>query len=202
MKPTIRYLLIFIGALLAGCYLHELGHAIAGWLQGVAVFPTTAKEYILRPQLDWSKETWIALGGVLGTTIVMLASGLWFWRKPSLDREAVLAGALVPSLVYTLRFLLMGRGHDGTEWQAAQTALGLRPAGHAIDVFMACLLVVTVIIWGVRLRPRLWFLLRFLALAVVGTFLLVGLQAGNNAVFDRVLQDGTVVNVPAGLDPR
>jgi hypothetical protein len=33
-------------------------------VNGVAVFPTPAKEYVLQAQLDWSKEIWVALGGV------------------------------------------------------------------------------------------------------------------------------------------
>jgi len=119
MRRVIRYILIFSGALIAGIYLHEVGHAVAGWAQGIAVVPTPAKEYILRPQLDWSKETWIALGGPTGTAVAVFLAGLYFWRRPCLDREAVLVGALIVPGVHTLRFLLMGRGHDGTEWQAA-----------------------------------------------------------------------------------
>ena len=202
MKRGITYILTFCGALLAAVYLHELGHAVAGWVQGVAVLPTPAKEYILRPQLEWSKETWIALGGPTGSAVAIFVAGLYFWRKPCLNREAVLLGALLVPGVYTLRFLLTGRGHDGTEWQAAQTALGLRPAGHAIDVFFLLLVIAGLIVWGVRLRPSLWSPLRLIALAVVGTVLLVELQFANNAVFDRVLHDASVMNVPAGLDPR
>ena len=64
MKLRIRYLLIFFGAVIAGVYLHEIGHVVAGLVNGVAVFPTPAKEYVLQAQLDWSKEIWVALGGV------------------------------------------------------------------------------------------------------------------------------------------
>jgi hypothetical protein len=202
MKRVIRYMFIFLGALIAGVYLHEVGHAVAGWVEGVAVVPTPAKEYVLQSQLDWSKYVWVALGGVIGTTVAVLAAGAHFSRKPCFDREAILAGSLVPVGLYALRFLLVGRGHDDTEWQAAQTALGLAAAGHAIDVFFLCLFIVGVIVWGVRLRPRWSSLLRLVPLAVGGTVLLVALQLGNNAVFDRMFPVVTVVNVPAGLDPR
>ena len=115
MKLSIRYMLIFSGALIAGVYLHEVGHAVAGWVEGVAVIPTPAKEYVLQSQLDWSKDIWIALGGVIGSTVAALAAGVYFWRKPCSDNEVILAGALVPVGLYTLRFLLVGRGHDETE---------------------------------------------------------------------------------------
>jgi hypothetical protein len=152
--------------------------------------------------LGWNKEIWIALGGVLGTTVAVLAAGLYFWRKPSLDGEAVLAGALLPLGLYTLRFLVVGRGHDATEWQAAQTALRLPPAGHAIDVFFFCLLIAGIVVWGIRLHPRPSSLLRLAILAIAGIVLLVVLQAGNNAVFDRMFPVVKVLNVPAGLDAR
>jgi hypothetical protein len=202
MKLSIRYMLLFLGAIVAGVYLHELGHAVAGWVNGVAVVPTPAKEYVLQSPLGWNKEIWISLGGVLGTTVAVLAAGLYFWRKPCLNREAILAGALLPLGLYTLRFLVVRRGHDETEWQAAQTALGLPPAGHAIDVFFLCLLIAGIIVWGIRLHPRLSSFLRLVIVGIAGIILLVALQTANNAVFDRMFPVVKVVNVPAGLDPR
>jgi hypothetical protein len=152
--------------------------------------------------LDWSKEIWIALGGVIGTTVAALAAALYSWRKLCSDREAILAGAFLPVGVYTLRFLLVGRGHDSTEWQAAQAALGLPPAGHAIDLFFLCLLISGLVVWSIRLRPRLSALIRLVSLAIFGMILLIGLQAGNNAVFDHMFPVVKVVNAPAGLDAR
>lgn len=202
MRRRVRYALIFSVAVIAGVYVHEIGHAIAGWVCGVAVVPTPAKEYVLQAQLGWRTETWIALGGVIGTTVSILAAALYFWRKPSSTSEAILAGAFIPPGLYTIRFLVVGRGHDGTEWQAAQAALGLPAAGHAIDVFFLCLTIAGFIIWGVRLRPLPRSALRIVALAVAGTILLVALQVGNNAVFDRVFPAVKIINVPPGLNPR
>ncbi len=48
MKTEIRFVLVFAAACLAGVYVHELGHGVAGWLQGIAVVPTPAKEYVLQ----------------------------------------------------------------------------------------------------------------------------------------------------------
>ena len=201
MKISIRYMLLFSGTIIAGVYLHEVGHAVAGWVEGVAIVPMPAKEYVLQSQLDWNKDIWISLGGVIGTTVAVLAAALYFWRKPCADREAILAGAFLPLGIYTLRFLLVGRGHDSTEWQAAQTALGLPPTGHVIDAFFLCLLVAGFVVWGIRLYSPSS-LLRLVTLAIAGIILLVVLQVGNNAVFDRVFPAVKMVNVPAGLDPR
>ena len=202
MKLSLRYMLLFSGSIIAGVYLHEIGHAVAGWVNGVVVVPTPAKEYILQSQLDWSKEIWIALGGVIGTTVAALVAALYLWRQPCPDREVILAGAFLPVGVYTLRFLLVGRGHDATEWQAAQAALNLPPAGHAIDIFFLIFLIAGLVVWAIRLHPRLSSVLRLVIMAIIGIILLVVLQAGKNAVFDRVFPRVTVVNVPGGLDAR
>jgi hypothetical protein len=202
MKLSIRYILLFVGSIIAAVYLHEIGHAVVGWLNGVVIVPTPAKEYILQSQLDWSKEIWIALGGVIGTTVAALAAAFYFWRQPCSDREAILAGAFLPVGVYTLRFVLVGRGHDATEWQAARAALGLPPAGHAIDLFFLCLLIAGLGVWAILLHPRLPSVLRLVTMAIIGITLLVVLQAGNNAVFDRVFPAAKVVNIPPGLHAR
>jgi len=203
MKVSARYVLAFAGAAVVGIYLHELGHAVAGWVQGIGVFPSPAKEYILRSQVDWNQETWIALGGVVGTILTTVGAMLYFVRARSLTAEAVLFGALLPAWLYTIRLFLKGRGHDGTEWQAAQTALGFAPGGHAIDIFFACLLLAGVILWGCRLRlPVRYTFLRIVSVILGGTILLVALQAGNNRFFDRFFPSTQVVNTPSGLDPR
>ncbi len=202
MKINTRYVVLFVGALIGAVYLHELGHAVAGWTEGIAVVPTPAKEYVLQPQLGWNMEIWIALGGIAGTTVAAIAAAVYFWRKPCPDSEAIQVGAFLPLGFYSLRFLLAGRGHDGLEWQAAQTALGLRPTGHAIDVFLLVLLVVNLAIWVHRIRPRLASWLRLATLATAGIILLVALQAGNNAVFDHLFPVVQISDGPTGLDPR
>lgn len=76
MNATVRYGLVFIGAAVGGVYMHEFGHALAGWVQGIAVVPSAAKEYILRPQVYWSQGIWIAFGGVAGTALAAAGATL------------------------------------------------------------------------------------------------------------------------------
>ena len=71
-----------------------------------------------------------------------------------------------------------------------------------LDLFFLLLLIAGLVIWGIRRRPRLSSLLRLVILAAVGIVLLISLQAGNNAVFDRLFPVVKVVNMPAGLDAR
>ena len=203
MKPNVRYTFAFAGATIAGVYLHEMGHAVAGWLQGIAVVPTPAKEYILQSHVAWNQQIWISLGGPVGTTVAVIGAMLYFLRSRRTAADAVLLGSLLPLCLYTLRFVLVGRGHDGLEWQAAQTALGLAPAGHAIDVFFLCLCLAGLALWGSRLHfPLRYSLLKFAGLAIAGVILLVVLQAGNNRLFDGHFPATRLTNAPQGLDPR
>ena len=64
------------------------------------------------------------------------------------------------------------------------------------------LLIAGFVVWGIRRRPRLSPLFRLVTLAIFGIILLIGLQAGNNAVFDRMFPVVKVVNQPARLDAR
>lgn len=153
IKLSVRYLWLFCGALIAGVFLHEIGHAAVGWMEVIPAVPTPAKEYVLQSQSVWGQEIWIDLGGVAGTTVAAFAAPLHFWRKPCLENEAILVGAFVPPGIYSVRFFLIGPGHDDVEWQAAQTALGLVPSGHAIEVFFLCVLIVGFVAWIFRLCP-------------------------------------------------
>jgi hypothetical protein len=56
---------------------------------------------------------------------------------------------------YTLRFVLAGRGHDGTEFQEAQAALGLSYTGHGLDWLFVSLFVAATVFWFWRARARL-----------------------------------------------
>jgi hypothetical protein len=139
----------------------------------------------------------------VGTTLAVVGATLYFLRERRPEAEAVLLGALLLPCLYTIRFLLVGRGHDVLEWQGAQTALALAPAGHAIDVFFLCLWLAGIILWGSRLRfPLRYSLLKFAGLAIVGAILLVVLQVGNNRLLDRHFPETKVLNTPSGLDPR
>jgi len=202
MKRSVRYWLLFFAAIIAGVYLHEIGHAVVGWINGITIVPTPAKEYALQSQLGWNKEIWIALGGVCGTTLAALAAVTYFWRNPRPESEAILIGAFLPLGLYSLRFLLVGRGHDDVEWQAAQVALGLPPAGHVIDIFFLCLLITGFLVWVSRQHPPLRSWLKLATMAIGGIVLLIVVQKANNALFDPLFPVVRMVNVPAGLDPR
>ena len=204
MKSNARFTLVFVSVCIGGVYVHEIGHAILGWVQGVPILPTPAKEYVLQTQVDWHQRIWISLGGVAATALLVVGALVWYAREQQPAADAVLAGILMPPCLYTLRFLVAGRGHDGLEWQEAQSALGANPAGHVVDVLFLCLFLAGIAAWVVRRRTslRLASIVRVAGLALGGVALLIVLQVANNALFDRFFPDATTVNVPAGIKLR
>lgn len=202
MRFTIHYVALFVGAIIGSVYLHEIGHAVAGWIIGVAVVPTPAKEYILQPELSWNREIWVALGGPVGTGVAAVAGVIYFWLRPRANREAVFVGAFLPIALYSVRFLLVGRGHDNIEFQAAQTALGFPAMGHGLDIIFLCLFILGLLVWFFHVRPSLRTLLGLTALGVAGLVLLIALQVGNNLVFDRLFPSVRLTNVPAFVQPQ
>lgn len=200
-KATLWFLTIFVASIIGGACVHELGHGIAGWMQGVAVVPTPFKEYVLQEEMDWRQQAWIALGGVAGTVLLVAGVLIWYIHKDGVYSDPVLAGVLLTPFAYTVRFLLVGRGHDGLEWQAAQAALGLSPSGHAVDIVFLVLVVLGIIMWIVLRHTSLNLstLARAGGLVVIGIVVLVVLQVSNNAMFDGFFPNVRIVNVPAVL---
>jgi len=90
MKVNVRYAVVFVGATIAGVYLHEIGHAVAGWSQGIATVPTPAKEYILQSQVAWNQEIWISLGGPVGTTLAVVGAMVYFLRARRPEAEGTI----------------------------------------------------------------------------------------------------------------
>jgi len=180
---------ILTSAMVVSFFIHETGHCAVAWLHGYPAIPTPAKEYILKPMPE-AVRLQVALGGILGSVAALLAGAFWLNRHPTATGSALLAGAMAAPGIYTLRFILVGRGHDATEFQEAQAALGLPYSGHAIDWLFVGLFVLATLFWFWRTRPRPtpWLVGRLIVgalAAVIGAGLL---QSINNAVFDPLFQ--------------
>lgn len=197
---------IFLAALIAACVIHEFGHAVAAWVQGIASIPTPLKAYVISHGIRWEQEAWILFGGVAGSILCSGCALVWYGIRTRKQGEAILAGILAVPVVYSIRFLLVGRGHDGVEWQGAQTVIGVSPTGHLVDYVFLFVVFAGIVAWVVRRRSDLH-LLSFAKLAVLIVFAFVALallQNLNNHLFDRYLEDpqSDAVDRPGGLDPR
>jgi amino acid permease len=202
MKRGLLFLMIFALSILGSAYVHELGHSLAGLVQGVPVVATPFKEYILQEHIEWRQQILISMGGVVASVLVVVGALIWYnWKRP-VHGDSILAGVMVIPFAYTLRFLLVGRGHDGLEWQAAQSALGAKPTGHAVDIMFLALSFAAIVIFMVRRRPSLSFssLIKAGSLMAIGIALLIVFQVSNNILFDGVFTETQIVNLPPGLE--
>ena len=200
-RPSRACYLIFAAAIVASVFVHELGHCTMVWFHGYPAIPTPAKEYILKP-LPAAVQNQMALGGIIGSVIALVAASLWLHLRPGAISSSLLAGAMTLPGFYTLRFILAGRGHDATEFQEAQAALGLSYAGHALDWLFAALLLGAGVFWLWRTRPPLTLRLvgRLIIGSVVALTVLVLLQSINNAVFDPIFEPRPTRTQHANID--
>jgi hypothetical protein len=181
--------LFFVAAIVVSFFVHELGHCSVAWLHGYPAIPTPAKEYLLKP-IPENVQYQVALGGILGSVAALLAGVCWLYRRHSAVNSALLAGTLTAPGFYTLRFILAGRGHDATEFQEAQAALGMSYSGHAVDWIFVSLFLIVAAFWfcRTRTRPTSRLVGRLLLGALAALAVVVLLQSVNNAVFDPLFQ--------------
>jgi hypothetical protein len=183
-KKEIKTWLIYFGTILFCIYAHEIGHCIPAWINGYQAIPTPAKEYIT-DQVPGDLKLYISLGGIIATFLVsfgILAS----YSFMDLMNPAIVAGGIANPGVYSLRYFLVGRGHDGTEFQEAQQALGLGYSGHFLDVAFMLVFLAGVILWMIKYKPGLKITGRLILGFFLTTFFIVGLQVLNNYIFDPV----------------
>ncbi len=114
--------------------------------------------------------------------------------RPVRPRASLIPWLLfIASIAASFFVLLAGRGHDGTEFQEAQAALGLSYSGHSADWLFLSLFVLAAALWFLRTRsrptPRL--VGRLVVGAVTALAVSVFLQSVNNAIFDPLFQPKT-----------
>ncbi len=173
-------------------YAHEIGHCIPAWAHGYWAIPTPAKEY-MAATVPLELKRYISLGGVLTSVMATLLVLVLYTTRAYRYSSAVLAGAIMIPGIYTLRFMLIGRGHDADEFQEAQSALGFTYSGHSLDWIFLILFVVGVTIWVVQSKPSYSIARRLLLGLILSVMFMVGFQKGNNAIFDPVFQSQPII---------
>lgn len=178
---------IYFVTILTSTFIHEVGHCIPAWIHGFQAIPTPAKEYI-PDTIPIDIREYVSLGGILGSVIVSLIVIFLYIIKKFRYNSAVLAGVIAMPGMLTLRFVLFGRGHDATEFQEAQFALGLSYSGHALDWIFLCLFLLGMLVWIIKSKPHFKIIGRLFIGSIVTFVFVVGLQVINNSIFDPVFQ--------------
>ena len=185
IKSEIRVWSIYFLTIFLSTYIHEIGHCLPAWLAGFKAIPTPAKEYIMG-EIPIDLKKYISLGGIVGTILFTIIVFAIYLKKSFKNNSAILAAAIAVPAIYTFRFFIEGRGHDATEFQEAQSAIGLNYSGHSLDWLFLVLVVMGIVIWIVKTKPSYRILGRLLFGSIVTVIFIVGLQSINNAIFDPI----------------
>jgi hypothetical protein len=188
MKIEYKVWVIYLTTILISVFVHELGHCIPAWIHGFRAIPTPAKEYI-SDTLPLDLKQHVSLGGIIGSILVSLAAITLYIKRTFIYNSAILAGAIALPGMYTLRFVLIGRGHDATEFQEAQSAIGLGYSGHSLDWIFLLLFISGITVWVLRSKPHYRIIGRLAIGFVLTLIFVIGLQEINNAIFDPIFQN-------------
>lgn len=175
--------LVYFSTVFAGIYLHEIGHCAVAWVNGKRAIPTPAKEYLL-DHVSSNLQLYISLGGIVGTVLFSMIIFYLYVKAPLTFPKPVFAAALASPGLYSFLYLLKGRGHDATEFQEAQAAMGLSYSGHAVDYLFLSVFFLGTVLWIWFSKPSLKMIPRVLLASVLTVIFIAGLQTINNRIFD------------------
>lgn len=180
-KEVIKTWALYFVFVLLAIFVHELGHSVAAWVMGYKSIPTFAKAYPLET-IPPHAEQYISLGAITGNIIFAAAAVYLFFKSAYKYKAVVLAAAIASPGVYSILFLFKGRGHDGTEFQEAQAAMGFSYYGHSADFLF--MFIAGLVILCYKLKITFKIVVRFLTGVVLTFIFIVALQIINNRVFD------------------
>jgi hypothetical protein len=183
IKQEVKTWMMFFAVILISAFLHEIGHCIPAWINGYKAVPTPAMEYVSE-DISAGLKQYVSLGGILSTIILVIFAALLYIFNSNKQTSIMLAGALSLPGIYTLRFLMLGRGHDASEFQEAQAAMGFSYSGHAIDWIFLLLFISVAFTWFIKSKPSYKIIGRLLLGALLAFCFIVILQEVNNAVFN------------------
>jgi hypothetical protein len=182
-RKEFKIWMLYFLFIICSAFLHEIGHCIPAWLTGYSAIPTLAMEYI-SDDIPMNLKQYVSLGGVLATLILVLSILVLYSFSTKMIGSALLAAVLALPGIYTLRFIILGRGHDATEFQEAQAALGFSYSGHSLDWIFMFVFIAGTLIWILKTRPGYKIIGRLIPGAILTIAFIVVLQEINNAVFD------------------
>ena len=186
-KLEIKTWITYFVTIILSVYVHELGHSICAWVHGYRAVPTPAKNYVIDAILG-NLQQYISLGGIVGSILFVFIIFFLYVYKTFKFNSAILAASIVAPGMYTLRFILKGRGHDETEFQEAQSALGLNYSGHSLDWLFLVLFLSGIVLWIIKSKPNYKISGRLFIGFILTFIFFIALQDLNNAIFDPMFK--------------
>jgi len=113
-RKVLKIWMLYFLFIFCSAFLHEIGHCIPAWFSGYRAIPTPAMEYI-SDDIPLNLKQYVSLGGVLATLFLVLIILFLYSFRNKMQGSTLLAAVLALPGIYTLRFLILGRGHDAAQ---------------------------------------------------------------------------------------
>ena len=185
IKVELKLWGIYFVTILLSTFFHELGHCTIAWTHGFSAVPTPAKAYLME-SIPSTLNNYFALGGIISSLVFPLILFTFVIASSFRLNSAILAGGIAMPGMYSLRFLVIGRGHDATEFQEAQSALGVNYSGHFLDWLFSTLFLMGIFLWAFKSKPNYKIAGRILIGFVLTFIFILLLQKINNLIFDPI----------------
>jgi hypothetical protein len=181
---SLRFVGVFLVMSLAAVLVHEFGHCLFYWIQGIPAGMSLVKEYPLRNITDLEYAIGSA-GGPLMNVLLLVAALLWLRRtRPDTGSRRWAMALIIANLSYfIIRSVLALLKNDGGELTDAASLVGL--SFHAALVFFLAVTVFA-LVWMVKVASipvRVGSAFRLLGLVFLNLFFLVALEAFDQAFF-------------------
>jgi uncharacterized membrane protein len=198
---SIRFLVLLLIAAIVSTLLHELGHCVLYWLQGIPAAMSLTKEYPLR-DITAMQYSIGSVGGPLAN-VVQITAAIVLYRGYSSDRalrDPLSALILANVFYFILRALIAVLKRDGGELDSAAQLAGLDY--RAVVALFVIITVVFLSLWmkasGTPLNLRNSLI--FIGLLVFFVIVLGSLQSIDQKLFWNKfptiqIDDGRVYNV-------
>ncbi len=201
MKP-LRFLALLALAAVVSSLLHEFGHCVFYWIQGVPAGMSLTKEFPLR-DISATQYAVGSVGGPAASLALLVLATALFRKVSTSERLRDVFSALILANVYyvVLRSLIALLKGEGGELDSIAGLVGLD--FRAVLVLFLIVTAICVYVWidAGGPRPNARNSAAFVLLLVFYVFLAVGLESIDSALFWRKfptieIGDGRTYNAP------
>ncbi len=199
---ALRFLVLLALAAVVSTLLHELGHCVFYWIQGVPAGMSLTKEFPLR-DITATQYAVGSVGGPLASLGLLVVATALFRKYSAIEKLRDVFSALILANLYyvVLRSLIALLKGEGGELDSIAGLVGLD--FRAVVVLFIIVSAICVYLWiragGPRLNVRNS--ATFFLLLIFYVFLVVGLESIDSALFWRrfptiEIDDGRTYNAP------
>ncbi|MFC1650042.1 hypothetical protein ACFL2X_00580 [Candidatus Latescibacterota bacterium] len=154
MKFKVQFLMLIVAATIVSTLLHEFGHCLFYWIQGIPAGMSMVKEY---PLIDITAHQYGvgSAGGAIANIIAIILSLIFVMKYKKRTREWMLLSAFIigNAFYFIMRTLLAFLHGEGGELESAAQLVGLNYLYALVLFFSITVIILT--IWVMKFDIKL-----------------------------------------------